>query len=675
MKFHQFATYTVFLLSSSYVYSNPEDLSKPKDHADFPDPTQPASSQPLPTTAPLELSLESYNELGKTGVWWINFYSPYCPRCKDFAPAWNSIYRHMDGVHKGLKFATVNCVTEGDLCDELGVSLYPAVNLYNRGELVDSFKGVKDEEFLKSYIDEHIESLSAIEEEDNNNNDNNDENISNNTNDKEEEKPVDNVDINTKENTKNYIHNHNHKPRVFPSYTGPGEPVNTKYPDSINSEVQPHSLSTPLNHKEFTRRVTATRDSWFIQFYSPSAKHATSIQPPWDQMAFEAQGKLNIGQVNCDIEKQLCKEAGIVYYPTLKYFASSLQTEYKDLRGTGDLLLFLRRAIEARNPRVVKYAEYEEIRQQADEVTFLYLYDANTAVEDFQAFEKLCVDSVGAMNVAKSNDTEILASLAETNLPALYAVSKDKMTRFPETTSSGLRDHKKLREWAIKHRQPLVPRLTPANIHDVFSNSIVVLAILDPREEEATAQALKELRAVAVELEETRIKEDREELIELRNKKQLKIDEAKDKEDEGAEERAQGIRVEVNQREMISVAWIDAIFWERWIKGRYGAYEGGSHVVINNERNGCFWDRDLNGDVLVPSRWRIIETVEAALSPGSKLKASTLPAGVASYLRGPQGQFLLTKDLMFLGVAFVLFMVIYRRKKGKLVGGVLGKMD
>lgn len=140
-----------------------------------------------------------------------------------------------------------------------------------------------------------------------------------------------------------------------------------------------------------------------------------------------------------------------------------------------------------------------------------------------------------------------------------------------------------------------------------------MLAILDPREEESTAQAIKELRAVAVELDEKRAKANRDELMELRNKKQLKVDEAKDKADEGAEEQAQGIRVEVSEREPISVAWIDSVFGNAGSRAGNGAYDGPSRVVINNEKAGKFWDRASNGDVLVPSRSRIIETLKKHL--------------------------------------------------------------
>lgn len=635
------------------------------------------------STSPPELTSESYAEIGKTGIWWIKFYSPYCTHCKDFEPAWNTVYRHLNKTYEELNFGSINCVTQGDLCSDLGIGSYPTVNLYKNGLLIEELKGARPSEHLEDYIKKQLEDMHQLEAE----------SEKQAASHKHEENDKEKVE---KEVEKEAEAESEKKPETkvreqFASYTGAGETVNTKYPDSVDPEVaekdaegnvNPKGISVPLNHRQFTRRVTATRDGWFIQFYSPSSKMSHSIKPAWDQMSRKAKGKLNIGQVNCDVEAQLCKEARIEQFPTLKYFASSLQTEYKGLRGTGDLSLFLKRAIDARNPPHINFSEYKKLRKTAEDITFLYLYDENTALEDFQAFEKLCVDSIGTVNIAKSNDKKIMELLKETNFPALYAVSKEKISRFPEMAPSELRNHNKLRNWATKHRQPLVPQLTPYNHQDIFANSIVVLAILDPREEESTTSAIKELRAVAVELEDKRVKEEREELEELRKKKQLKIDEAKDKNDEGAEERANQIRVEVSEREPINVAWIDAIFWERWIKGRYGSYEGSSRVVINNEKGGKFWDRNTNGDVLVPSRSDIIETLEAALSPGSKLKPTTLPTGFVSYFKGPQSSFMSTRDLILVMICFGAFTMWYKKNQAKrqFLGvqsteGILGKLD
>lgn len=608
---------------------------------------------------PQELTKDTYHEAGTKGIWWIKFYSPYCHHCKAFAPSWDRTYLKLNSTYEELNFASVNCVAQGDLCEELDIGVYPSVYLYKDGKLMEPLKGVLKEDFMETFIEKQIKQVKLADE------------IA-----KENPPPPS-------------------RTGTFPTYPGSTDVVNTKYPESIDPEKSdkeldlkddsipnPKGKSMELTYLDFTRRVTATRDGWFIQFHSPNSKYSRNIEPAWNQMATEAKGKLNIGHVNCDVEKQLCKEADVKQYPTLKYFASSISSEYKGLRGTGDLILFLNRAVAVSDPTFLSYKDFKTLRKSTDDVTFLYLYDNNTSIEDFQAFEKLGTATIGTVDLAKSNDTQLLEHLKEKNLPALYAVSKEKIVRFPEKTSSGLRNHNLLLDWGKKHRQPLVPQLTPFNYQDIFSNSIVVLAIIDPREEEKTTSAIKELRAAAVELQDKLAKENREELEELRKKKQLKIDEAKDKDDKGAEERANKIKVEVTDREAFSVAWIDAIFWERWIKGRYGAFDGQARVIINNERAGKYWDRTSGGDVLVPSRSSIIETVEAVLSPNSKIPSVSLHNSFKVYISETKDSILSHRNFFFVLIGLILFAIWYKKHYSRPRGhnttpseGILGKFD
>lgn len=611
---------------------------------------------------PQELTLDEFDQTVAEGFWWIKFYSPYCHHCKAFAPAWDRLYRKLKDKYENLHFASVNCVAQGDLCDKMDVGVYPTINLYNATKLVKNMKGIQEEDYLEIFIDKEI---------------NRDPNEAT-----ESSAPVP------------------VKPKFggtrtasFPTYPASSEAVNSKYPDSVDPKLveDPADLSLPnpsgasvlLDHTDFTRRVTATRDGWFVQFYSPASKYTRNIQPAWDLMAFEAKGKLNIGQVNCQVETRLCKEAGITQFPTLKYFASSIQSEYTGLRGVGDLLQFLKRAYETHHPKELSFGEYKNLRKSDDDVTLLYLHNDYTAREDFQAFEKLAVAMIGTVDVAVSNDTKIIEDLKEDNLPALYVISKEKKVRFPEKTSSGLRDHHQLVTWAEKHRQPLVPQLTPSTYKDIFSNSKVILAILDPREEEATTSAMKELRAAAMEIQDIMAKAEREELDELRKKKQIKIDEARDKDDKGAEERASTIRVEVKGREPVSVAWIDGIFWERWVKGRYGSFDGHARVVINDERGGKFWDRTESGDILVPSRSSILETLEAVTLPSPSIKAVSLHNSVLVYLSETKENLVAHKTFYLIVVGVILFGTWYRRYYSRGTSthrttaseGLLGKQD
>lgn len=95
----------------------------------------------IPTSSPsaplINLTTTSFptEVLTSKNSWLVEFYSPYCPHCKAFAPTWANLnqdkqYQHTD-YEEGAKFklGRVDCAAYGDLCVEQGVERYPTLKL------------------------------------------------------------------------------------------------------------------------------------------------------------------------------------------------------------------------------------------------------------------------------------------------------------------------------------------------------------------------------------------------------------------------------------------------------------------------------------------------------------------------------------------------------------------
>lgn len=541
-----------------------------------------------------------------------------------------------------LNMGSVNCVTDADICSKMGIQVYPVSILYKDGVEIDKQIGVKKEPFLVKYISGQLDLLLK--------------------------------------GSKKFTESE----RRFPEYTMESPKVNTVYPGTEvlsqldNGQSQPAYESVPLSAETFSEKVSATRDSWFVYFYSSkNAREAhRRLWPVWEQVAYkafqlrdhhEADNILHIGHVNCDVEKQLCKETArsapttsnpfaskrTATVPMLKFFASSLQTEYTGLRGLGDLLQFVDHALAARRPRELTYGEFLALAGNShgtpDYNTFVYVYDPKTmAIEDLQAVEKLALSLVGTVPVVKTCDPRIASALGASQLPAMYAVSRGLVLQYSGATSEALRDHNKLVNWVRSHSLSLVPQLTPQTADAIFQRQLVVLGFLDTRDPVKAEAAVRELRMAARELQVILESEEREELVELRREKQARVDRARDRGDEKAEEMANQIRVEISQRDPVGIAWVDGVFWDRWIKMRYGAGAAdgsaqlNNRVVINDEINGRYWDRTLGGSRLSASSYSIIETLEAVLKPVPQIRAWPLlrrgirwPWSRGSYSDGP----------------------------------------
>ena len=91
-----------------------------------------------------------------------------------------------------------------------------------------------------------------------------------------------------------------------------------------------------------------------------------------------------------------------------------------------------------------------------------------------------------------------------------------------------------------------------------------------------------------IERQEAAFKVERQE---LRDAKQLRIEEAQDKNDERALRIAKEIKIDMNdmERQQVGFAWVDGAFWERWIKTTYGVdVKDGERVIINDEAVSLF---------------------------------------------------------------------------------------
>lgn len=92
----------------------------------------------------------------------IEYFSPYCHHCRDFAPTWSKLVQETKGLaDPGIQLAQVNCVVYGDLCEENKITYFPQLNLYRNGEFIDTFNGGRDYDVLQDYIKKYAEPTST----------------------------------------------------------------------------------------------------------------------------------------------------------------------------------------------------------------------------------------------------------------------------------------------------------------------------------------------------------------------------------------------------------------------------------------------------------------------------------------------------------------------------------
>jgi protein disulfide-isomerase len=485
-----------------------------------------AAVQADTTTLPevQELTASDFHPTTAKGYWFVKHYSPQCIHCLAAAPIWKEVAHHYEGSPE-IGFGSLNCVAFGDLCNaELKITKYPTFTMYRDGKAAEVFDELVDYENLKAFVEKWAE-------------------------------------VSRKEKAA--------APAAAPASTKPN----------------PKGESTPLDAERFTKLITTTRDAWFVKFYAPWCGHCQAMAPAWAELGKEMQGALNVGEVNCEVDKRLCKDLKLRGYPTILFFQNGERVEYDGLRGLGDLVSYARKAVDS-SVKEIDDVKFKELEKSGEvEVAFVYFYDHAAVSEDFEALDRLTLNLIGHAPLYKTNDDAMAARFRVYSRPKFMVVRDGRPSYYNALAPHELRDYNRVLGWMKSVWLPIVPELSAANSHEIMNNKIVVLGVLSRDKPDEFTAAKKELKEAAVEFMQQRQEEEQAERKRLRDQKQLRLEEAEDRNDQRAINAAKGTRINLSPKKEVGFAWVDGVFWERWVRSVYGVNVNtdGPRIIINDE--------------------------------------------------------------------------------------------
>jgi protein disulfide-isomerase len=631
--------------------------------------------QALPTvfndvTVPPMIELTPSNwetEIAKSRWLMIKHYSPYCPHCQDFAPIYQTLYEFYYtstppttdaedvsfGDYYDFRFGSINCIAYYDLCQSHGVQSYPLTILYEEGQQADQIKGVKNLTMLSELVETALEKtkpgsrpalitlpevgddvapgFTGSKSTDASSSDKNlakdsvlaDDKVKLTTQDGEKEKPLgkpssDEVkgSVSEKKGAEKPSKDSPKSDKPYkPDWNVPtsGELEKEKKPKKPLMSPNPSGTSVSLTPENFQRLVTMTQDPWFIKFYAPWCPHCQAMGPTWEQLAKNMRGKLNIGEVNCDKERRLCKEVHANSYPTLLFFKGGERAEYQGLRGLGDFIQYAESAMDLANGVPDVDAKELAAMEKKDEVIFVYFYDHATTSEDFAALERLPLNLIGHAKLVKTSDPALYDRFKITTWPRLLVSREGRPTYYTPLTPNEMRNEKQVLTWMKSVWLPLVPEMTASNARQIMDGKIVVLGVLNRDNQDAYQSAIREMKSAANEWMDRQIQEFQLERKKLRDAKQMRIEEAEDRNDERGVRNAKAIRIDMegSGKKEVSFAWVDGTFWQRWIRTTYGVdVKDGERVIINDQDRRRYWDTTATGNYILVSRTSIMETLD-----------------------------------------------------------------
>ncbi|KAG8865352.1 protein disulfide-isomerase precursor [Tulasnella sp. 330] len=108
----------------------------------------------------IDLTMDDFESVvGKENLILVEFFAPWCGHCKALAPEYEKAATEL--AEKNIKIAKVDCVDQGELCGQHGVTGYPSLKVFRDGTPTD-YGGPRKADGIVSYMIK--QSLPAVSE-------------------------------------------------------------------------------------------------------------------------------------------------------------------------------------------------------------------------------------------------------------------------------------------------------------------------------------------------------------------------------------------------------------------------------------------------------------------------------------------------------------------------------
>ncbi|XP_071076775.1 dnaJ homolog subfamily C member 10 isoform X2 [Desmodus rotundus] len=227
--------------------------------------------------------------------WLVDFFAPWCPPCRALLPELRKASKHLYGQ---LKFGTLDCTVHEGLCNMYNIQAYPTTVVFNQSN-VHEYEGHHSAE----QILEFIETLAGLI-------------------------TVGSIDCQqyhsfcAEENVQRYP-----EIRFFPPKSNKGyqyHSYNGWNRDAYSLRIWGLGFlpqaSIDLTPQTFNEKVLQGKNHWVVDFYAPWCGPCQNFAPEFELLARMIKGKVKAGKVDCQAYAQICQNAGIRAYPTVKLY-------------------------------------------------------------------------------------------------------------------------------------------------------------------------------------------------------------------------------------------------------------------------------------------------------------------------------------------------------------------
>ncbi|CAL2029325.1 unnamed protein product [Caenorhabditis brenneri] len=102
-----------------------------------------------PPTAVLDLS-EKFLDVKDEGMWFVEFYAPWCAHCKRLHPVWDQVGHALSDSNLPIRVGKLDCTRFPAVANKLSIQGYPTIMFFRNGHAID-YRGGREKESLVSF--------------------------------------------------------------------------------------------------------------------------------------------------------------------------------------------------------------------------------------------------------------------------------------------------------------------------------------------------------------------------------------------------------------------------------------------------------------------------------------------------------------------------------------------
>lgn len=351
------------------------------------------------------------------GMWLVEFYSPYCSHCKRFAPTWEKVASEKAPLEaiSGFTMAQVNCIAQGDLCNENKVTGYPQVTLFQDGKKIREYAGDRSHDDLAKFVDDAAAEYakSAVE---------------------------------------------SAPPSPDAPHLNPDGSVLVLTPDSFEKAI--------------------AEGPAFVKFYAPWCGHCKKLAPVWVELAKKVKGRATIAEVDCDRFGGLCKSHGVDGYPMLFFYNAGQKVDFRGGRKIEALEQFVLRAVSPGVQQINSDEISSILKNEPVFFLALYTYSTpQEYLASIDEASKSLLGSPPVYK-SRSPELFTKFDVDPAKGAVLLAIKDHDQTPFAELPLTAASNTQIVNAFFQHHRIPVLQELTSENFADVMKHPAKPLVVL-----------------------------------------------------------------------------------------------------------------------------------------------------------------------------------------------------